>query len=64
MQGHIAMALQYLILGLLKYGPQSGYDLNRFFRDSVRHFWNTEQSQIYRALHKMHEVGWVRIEQI
>jgi DNA-binding PadR family transcriptional regulator len=58
------MSLQYLILGLLKYGPLSGYDLNKAFQASVQHFWNTEQSQIYRALHKLAETGWVEVETI
>jgi DNA-binding PadR family transcriptional regulator len=58
------MSLQHLILGVLKYGPLSGYDLNKAFQASVEHFWNTEQSQIYRALYKMHEAGWVEIEQV
>jgi DNA-binding PadR family transcriptional regulator len=30
----------------------------------VQHFWNTEQSQIYRALHKMKDSGWVEVEHI
>ncbi|MEO8394655.1 MAG: PadR family transcriptional regulator, partial [Chloroflexota bacterium] len=25
-------------------------------------FWDTDQSQIYRALYKMHDQGWVEIE--
>jgi PadR family transcriptional regulator, regulatory protein AphA len=58
------MLLQHLILGVLKYGPLSGYDLNKAFQASVEHFWNTEQSQIYRALYRMHEAGWVEIEQV
>lgn len=58
------MSLQHLVLGILKYGPLSGYDLNKAFQASVEHFWNTEQSQIYRALYKMHEAGWVEIEQV
>ena len=56
------MSLQHLILGVLKYQPLSGYDLNKAFQVSVQHFWETEQSQIYRALYKMHEQGWVEIE--
>jgi PadR family transcriptional regulator AphA len=56
------MSLQYLILGLLKYGPMSGYDLNKAFQSSVKHFWETDQSLIYRALYKMHEAGWVEID--
>jgi DNA-binding PadR family transcriptional regulator len=58
------MSLQHLTLGLLKYGPLSGYDLNKAFQSSIQHFWNTEQSQIYRALHKLAELGWVEVETI
>jgi PadR family transcriptional regulator, regulatory protein AphA len=58
------MSLQHLTLGLLKYGPLSGYDLNKAFQASIQHFWNTEQSQIYRALHKLAELGWVEVETI
>src|SRR5690349_18283436 len=58
----VMMSLQHLILGVLKYQPLSGYDLNKAFRVSVQHFWDTDQSQIYRALYKMHEQGWVEIE--
>jgi PadR family transcriptional regulator AphA len=58
------MSLQYLTLGLLKYGPLTGYDLNKAFQASVQHFWNTEQSQIYRVLYKLAESGWVEVETI
>ena len=58
------MSLQHLILGVLKYQPLSGYDLNKAFQVSVQHFWDTDQSQIYRALYKMYEQGWVEIEVI
>jgi PadR family transcriptional regulator AphA len=58
------MSLQHLTLGLLKYGPLTGYDLNKAFQASVQHFWNTEQSQIYRALHKLAANGWVEVETI
>lgn len=57
------MSLQHLILGLLKYAPMSGYDLNKAFQASVQHFWDTEQSLIYRALYKMTDLGWVEYEQ-
>ncbi len=56
------MSLQHLILGLLKYGPMSGYDLNKAFQSSVTHFWETDQSLIYRALYKMHEAEWVETD--
>lgn len=57
------MSLQHLILGLLNYEPMSGYDLNKAFQASVQHFWDTEQSLIYRALYKMTGMGWVEYEQ-
>ncbi len=56
------MSLQHLILGVLKYGATSGYDLHKAFGASVQHFWETDQSQIYRALYKMHELGWIDVE--
>lgn len=58
------MSLPHMILGILSYRGLSGYDLNKAFQASVQHFWNTEQSQIYRALHKLHEQGWVGIEHV
>lgn len=57
------MTLQHLILGLLNYGPMSGYDLNKTFQASVQHFWDTDQSLIYRALYKMTDTGWVEYVQ-
>ena len=58
------MSLQHLILGLLNDAPASGYDLNKLFQGSVGNFWTTDQSQIYRALHKLLENGWVETETI
>src|SRR5579871_249559 len=55
------MSLQHLILGVLKYGEVSGYDLNKAFQASVQHFWETDQSQIYRALYKLHDEGRVEV---
>lgn len=58
------MSLPHLILGLLNEHPMSGYDLNKVFQNTVQHFWSTEQSQIYRALHRMTGGGWVRVEDV
>ncbi len=58
------MSLPHLILGLLTDGEFTGYELNKVFQDLVGHFWTTEQSQIYRALHKMSEQGWVDAETV
>jgi DNA-binding PadR family transcriptional regulator len=58
------MSLPHMILGLLSHQALSGYDLNKLFDSSVQHFWNTDQSQIYRALYKLAEQGWVETEVI
>jgi PadR family transcriptional regulator AphA len=58
------VSLEYAILGFLTYRPLSGYDLKKFFDESVRHFWSATQSQIYRTLGRMAEDGWVRVEMV
>lgn len=59
-----AMSLEHLILGILKEEPLSGYDINKRFRYVVEFFWSADQSQIYRALYKMKDMGWVNVETI
>ena len=56
------MSLPHLILGLLHRKPDSGYDLNKRFQQTVAHFWTTDQSQIYRTLYKLLDEGWVEVE--
>jgi PadR family transcriptional regulator, regulatory protein AphA len=58
------MSLPYMLLGLLDGHPMSGYDLNKAFNTTVQHFWTTEQSQIYRALHKLEADGWLTVETV
>ncbi|MCD4802336.1 MAG: PadR family transcriptional regulator [Anaerolineales bacterium] len=58
------MSLEHGILGFLTYQPLSGYDLKKFFDESVRHFWSATQSQIYRSLARMAETGWVKMESV
>ena len=55
------MSLDYAILGFLNYEPMTGYDLKKFFDDSVRHFWHADQSQIYRSLNKLEEKSWAEM---
>jgi PadR family transcriptional regulator, regulatory protein AphA len=56
------MTLLYLLMGLLREQPISGYDLYRQFTTTVSHFWTADQSQVYRALYRMVEQGWVEAE--
>lgn len=58
------MSLNHAILGFLRYGPQTGYDLKKVFDVSVRHFWPAQQSQIYQSLSKLTDEGLIECELI
>ena len=53
------MPLAHAILGFLDYEPMTGYDLKKFFDQSVAHFWSAAQSHIYKALETLEEEGFV-----
>lgn len=52
------MSLNHILLGMLKQ-PSSGYDLGKQFSDGPIHFWSAELSQIYPALRRMTQRGWL-----
>lgn len=52
------MSLDHILLGMLR-TPASGYDIKRDFSAGARHFWSAELSQIYPALKKLEERGWL-----
>jgi len=57
------VSLQHAILGILSVAPMTGYDLKtQAFDQTVAHFWQADQSQIYRTLSKMEENGLVTYE--
>ena len=58
------MSLNHAILGFLRYGPRTGYDLKKVFDASVQHFWPAQQSQIYQTLGKLTEDGLIECEVI
>ncbi len=58
------MSLSHVILGMLQWGPQSGYDLDKQIKQYVHYAWHTNQSAIYRNLHKLRDEGLVRFEHI
>jgi DNA-binding PadR family transcriptional regulator len=45
------------ILGLLRLGERSGYDLSKMVRGSVGYFWSPAQSQIYAVLPRLVQAG-------
>lgn len=57
------MKLELLLLGVLGVQPATGYELKKFFDNHGRFLRsNTQMSQVYRALAKMAEDGWIRFE--
>lgn len=55
------MSLRHCILGLLNLRALSGYDLKKAFDGSVNHFWQADQSQIYRTLDTLVAEGRVTV---
>lgn len=53
------------VLGLLRFGQASGYDLKQFADASIRHFyWTPAKSQIYAELRRLREAGLVTEEHV
>jgi len=58
-----AYPITYGILGLLAFwGPLSGYDLKRLFDHTLALMWGAAQSQIYKELRRIKELGWVEMQ--
>lgn len=51
--------LRFALLGLLSRAPMTGYDLERWIRRSIDHFWSAQLSQIYRTLRQLENDGLV-----
>lgn len=52
-------ATAYVILGLLRKGPMSGYEIKAIVDKSVRFFWTASYGQIYPELKRLTEAGLV-----
>ncbi|TDX52483.1 PadR family transcriptional regulator [Orenia marismortui] len=55
----ILISLKHGILGLLSYNDMTGYDLSKYFDQSLQFFWNAQKSQIYRDLGNLEEKEFV-----
>lgn len=53
------MSLPHILLGLLSQ-PMSGYDMQKECEASLSFFWSMKLSQVYPALKKLEEEGFVR----
>ena len=50
----------YVVLGMVRLGAQSGYDIKRTVRDSIRFFWTISEAQIYPSLDRLERGALVR----
>jgi len=51
--------LAHAILAFLHFSPMTGYDLKKYFEQSVAHFWSVTQSHIYKTLDSLEKDGYV-----
>lgn len=58
------MSLPHIILGMLRNGPKSGYDMNKELETVIHYFWEADISRIYRSLNDMKKKGWVDFETV
>jgi DNA-binding PadR family transcriptional regulator len=52
-----------VILGLLKFGPRTGYDIKRVTDISTRFFWRASYGQIYPELRSLERAGLVGVRE-
>lgn len=50
---------EYVILGTLTLRPMSGYEIGRFIRGTIAHFWRESFGQIYPALASLEARGFI-----
>lgn len=47
----------YAVLGLLTFGPRSGYDLMKLAQGSIGYFWTPAKSHVYAELRRLTGLG-------
>src|SRR6188508_872138 len=53
-----------VILGMLKLGIRTGYDVKKAIDSSTRFFWSASYGQIYPELKRLHKAGLVSAKQV
>ena len=48
---------KYAVLGILSFEPMSGYDIKKFYEQSVANFWSESYGQIYPILKRLAQEG-------
>jgi DNA-binding PadR family transcriptional regulator len=52
-----------VILGFLRFGPHSGYDIKQGVEFSTRFFWGASFGQIYPELRRLADAGLIEVEE-
>jgi len=47
----------YVVLGMVRLGARSGYEIKRTVEMSIRYFWTISQVQIYPSLQRLEQAG-------
>ena len=57
-----ATKTRYALLGILTFGPSSGYDIKKSMENSTDHFWREGDGSIYPILKQLLDEGLVTCE--
>ncbi len=57
-------ATEAALLGLLRKGPMSGYDLRKDVERSIGYFWAPAKTQIYSTLPRLVEAGFATQQRV
>jgi PadR family transcriptional regulator, regulatory protein AphA len=52
-------SVAYVILGALRHGPKSGYEIKKLVDKAIRFFWAASYGQIYPELRRLEEQGLI-----
>src|SRR5437667_11616312 len=50
----------YVVLGMVRLGARSGYEIKQAVEMSIRFFWTISQVQIYPSLKRLERAGLIR----
>lgn len=50
---------KFSVLGVLTFGPSSGYDIKKIMKRSTEHFWRESDASIYPMLRELEQEGLV-----
>ena len=54
---------KYAVLGMLSFGPKSGYEISKAIQNSTAFFWAESDGQLYPILKRLHEEGLVKAKE-